>query len=641
MKTRALITVLLFSVSSFISGAAQVSNPLSAYRSAMESELIQTKDYQQSFTNDTVLYPFKTNHILTSLTVNGDLQMFSKKSFLRITLIDSNGTEYLVYESNYLICDTLTSAFQNAFEETGFLDNITPACLRIQIHKSKLGNFKINFTEDLTDKNSKLSELKQDIANYKQEQKIAQINKRIKDLNQKWIAGETSISKLSYAEKKMRFGDSVPNLMGFEYYKGGLFEILDDSKPNSIKLRSATPQFVDNFDWRNRHGINWNTPVKMQFASTCYAFTAVAATEALVNLYFNRKIDCDLSEGEVVACCGFGDCINGGSMGYALKYISNIGVVNQSCFPNNNCNALCTSKCTNPIERIKISGFDAAWLGPEDRETEIKKHIIANGVLSSSIESWGHAMALTGFGTVKVGDTLFKYPHTEIVINVNDTNLIGKTYWIFKGSSDSNWGDNGYAYVHTPNINELIRTEYLKAPVSSLIYNSNSIVCDDKDNDGCYYWGIGNRPSYVPNYVVKDGDDSNPNLGPMDIYGNIDTLTSPVVYSPTTINTHKWYYYDTHLFGNLNIESNGHLEIIGNVFFPRNGQITINNGGKITVRENGLIKNANIKVEAGGTLILQGSQSVNAILEKGPNDEIVIENGAIFECMYGEIKQIN
>lgn len=130
-------------------------------------------------------------------------------------------------------------------------------------------------------------------------------------------------------------------------------------------------------------------------------------------------------------------------------------------------------------------------------------------------------------------------------------------------------------------------------------------------------------------------------LGPMDIYGNIDTLTSPVVYSPTTINTHKWYYYDTHLFGNLNIESNGHLEIIGNVFFPRNGQITIKNGGKITVRENGLINNANIKVEAGGTLILQGSQSVNAILEKGPNDEIVIENGAIFECMYGEINQIN
>lgn len=640
MKTRALSTVLLFSVSSFISGAAQVSNPLSAYRSAMESELIQTKDYQQSFTNDTVLYPFKTDHILTSLTVNGDLQMFSKKSFLRITLIDSNGTEYLVYESNYLICDTLSSAFQNAFEETGFLDNITPVCIKIQIHKSKLGNFKINFTEDLTDKNSKLSELKQDIANYKQEQKIAQINKRIKDLNQKWIAGETSISKLSYAEKKKRFGDSVPNLMGFEYYKGGLFEILDDSKSNSIKLRSATPQFVDNFDWRNRHGINWNTPVKMQFASTCWAFSAVAATEALVNLYFNRKIDYDLSEGEIVSCNGKGKDCNGGRIDIALDYIINSGIVIQDSFPNN-CNTQCSKKNPNQAERIKIDGYNEFFLG-EDAEAMVKKSIINYGVLSSRINSWQHAMALSGFSTIKVGDTLFQNSLTKIVINSNDTNLIGKTYWIFKGSNGLEWGDGGYCYIRIPDVNNELRfTASLTTPVFSLLYTSKSIVCDDKDNDGCYYWGIGNRPSYVPNYVVKDGDDSNPNLGPMDIYGNIDTLTSPVVYSPTTINTHKWYYYDTHLFGNLNIESNGHLEIIGNVFFPRNGQITIKNGGKITVRENGLINNANIKVEAGGTLILQGSQSVNAILEKGPNDEIVIENGAIFECMYGEIKQIN
>jgi len=181
---------------------AQEKNPLSVYKSEMKNEKFKINTIERSISNDTIFYPFGRESVLTSLSVSGNLKLFSKKSFLRITLIDSNGIEYLVFESNYLTNDTLYFLFQDEFEETGVLENITPVFLSIHISEAKLDKLKVNYTENLEDKDNRIKNMKQEIIEYKEEQKIAQINKRIAELNQKWIAGKTSISKLSYNEKK-------------------------------------------------------------------------------------------------------------------------------------------------------------------------------------------------------------------------------------------------------------------------------------------------------------------------------------------------------------------------------------------------------------------------------------------------------
>jgi len=118
------------------------------------------------------------------------------------------------------------------------------------------------------------------------------------------VAGETSVSLMSFEEKKGFFGGKVPDLQGYEYYIGGIFELNSD-KATSIQHTQSTPgaSFVSSFDWRNRHGRNWITSVKNQYpCGSCGIFAVIGSIESLINLYFNQILNKDLSEQEMVSC---------------------------------------------------------------------------------------------------------------------------------------------------------------------------------------------------------------------------------------------------------------------------------------------------------------------------------------------------
>lgn len=150
---------------------AQEKDIISVYKTEMEKEKIFVKEIEKSITSDTLFYPFGKESVLTSLTVNGNLKSFSKKSFLRITLIDSDGVEYLVFESNYMTRDSPDFHFQEEFEETGVLDYITPVCVCIKITSSELNNLKLNYTERLEDKDKKISNIKLDIIKFRKNER--------------------------------------------------------------------------------------------------------------------------------------------------------------------------------------------------------------------------------------------------------------------------------------------------------------------------------------------------------------------------------------------------------------------------------------------------------------------------------------
>ncbi len=176
--------------------------------------------------------------------------------------------------------------------------------------------------------------------------KIRRLNEQIRKRGLKWIAGETAVSRLSFEEKKKLFGGRVPNLQGFEYYAGGIFEILP-SDPQSSLVQPAPSTLIDHFDWRQRYGADdpsspyydgdpsgsgWITSVKNQLScGSCWAFAATGATEALANIYFNDHIDLDLSEQDALSCSGAGDC-TGGWPGLTLDYYTSVGVVMKPAF---------------------------------------------------------------------------------------------------------------------------------------------------------------------------------------------------------------------------------------------------------------------------------------------------------------------
>lgn len=380
----------------------------------------------------------------------------------------------------------------------------------------------------------------------------------------KWIAGETSVSKMSYEEKKRLFGGKVPNLQGFEYYKGGVFQFLPKHSTNSTFSNHKTKNdtaVVDTFDWRNRHGANleflpngsvnpyydrdmlgggWLTSIKNQgSAGNCWAFANVGAIEAQINLYYNTHIDADLSEQMLVDCANFGEISElsvsyqcGNSPCYPVdEYckILNVGIVEEECDPyaqreygygdENCCNY--NYICSDWKDRVwKVSDFhdykSKKDYGTSDCEhqtmnlsiEDFKKLLISKGPLNSTVNSMNHSMVLVGFRTTS--DNI--------------------TQWIFKNSWGKYWGDNGYAYI------ELDESDfeyfYGSLPIGPFIPptgRSYDVRCIDADGDGYFNWGLGPKPADCPSCPDEpDGDDSKPCLGPMDEYGNISVILAPV-----------------------------------------------------------------------------------------------------------------
>jgi len=337
-----------------------------------------------------------------------------------------------------------------------------------------------------------------------QDKTLAETKTRIKQQKLKWTAGETSVSKMSHENKKRLFGGEIPkNLNGFEYYKSGVFELFEPKPKKHSSEDLGGSSMINHFDWRNRHNINWITPVRNQGpCGSCWAFSTIGVVEALTNLYFNQQLNLDLSEQDILSCSNAGDCINGGYPYLAFDYIQFNGVSNEECFEYMAEDLLCEEKCPEPVELIKISG--TTWINPGDGEDNIKRLLINHGPLNFGIADWWHYMILVGYETDEIG-----------------------TIWILKNSWGTDWGENGYVKMRVE-LTNIYGLYFVNLPVVS--ENPTEIICEDLDNDGYYNWGLSiNQPINCPDDVLgeKDCDDSNPLLGPFSEDGSCVELLPP------------------------------------------------------------------------------------------------------------------
>lgn len=273
-----------------------------------------TISIQKVFSKNTILSPFKNQNPILSLGIKAKFSMNSQNSFARIVLSDKNGNEYLIFEGSKLFVDTDTFSLTDYAEETAILNGVIPDLIKIEIYDASIDFSQILISSIVSQKNISEADMHEKIAFNKKNQdstKVERINKYLKNKGIKWIAKETSFSKLTYEQKKKRFSSKLPNLFGFEYYGGGVFE-MPSAVASSMSV-SETSTVVESFDWRNRHGQNWLTSVKNQGAlGSCAVFAATGATEALVNLYYNRHIDPDLAEQNIISCNSTAEeCLNG------------------------------------------------------------------------------------------------------------------------------------------------------------------------------------------------------------------------------------------------------------------------------------------------------------------------------------------
>jgi hypothetical protein len=215
--------------------------------------------------------------------------------------------------------------------------------------------------------------------------------------------------------------------------------------------------------------------------------------------------------------------------------------------------------------------------------------------------------------------------------------LIGKTCWILKNTAGSNEPTLGYRYFVFDNFGYIstYNTCSVLCPITSLQFTDNDIKCLDLDGDGYYNWGIGPKPANCPACVSdeEDGDDSDPNLGPMDEYGYCQQLTAPITYPGTTITSNTTWNTKQTFCGNLVISNGATLTITNQLTMPIFSTITLQGNSKLII-DGGKITYANIIANSGSELTLQN----NGILELYKNDELTINTGAIFNHTYGEVK---
>ncbi len=468
--------------------------------------------YKEMFSTDSEIL-IESDSRIFGFTVDGFADLKDENSLIRIVLTDDRNNEYLVYEAYPLIADAKSFALNEVCEETCVLNGIKANKIMIQLTGASMRISRMHLYLEDSVHQSDTENIRKQIKTAQDGEKIASINKEIKRRGLKWVAGETSVSKLSFAEKRRLFsGDRLPNLQGAEYYKGGILTIQTKKVTAQEELGSTGTSLVESFDWRKVHGADnpgspyfdgdslgsgWLTAVKSHGCHQCWAFAALHATEALVNLYFNQHLDLDLSEQEVASCSGGeSSCCGGGSTSVALKYIINEGVADETCFPYGFDCISCSQKCSNPLHHIKVAGM----LHPDYSEESFKREIFTHGPIVAGIRSWWHIMVLVGF---------------------EKDDQDGSTIWKFKNSWGTGWGDNGYGYLKV-DLSDFQDVYALLNPVTSLV-DQFEIPCRDEDGDGYYNWGITSaKPDSCPSESPseKDCDDSNPLYGPMDPNGN-------------------------------------------------------------------------------------------------------------------------
>lgn len=602
----------------------------------------------QTISKDTVL-AIDIDAPIYGLSISGAVAVPNNNSYVRVVLKDTNGKEYLVYETNSILSPTSSSVLSNVGFETLSLDGIVPDSLLLYVVEGNLTLNQLHYVLTTSTQNTRnVTVLNPTEIKTLQAEVIAeQLNENLRSRNKLWRAGLTDIALMSYEEKKALFGNNVPNLQGLEYYKGGIIELSNKNNDYSINqpMLSISEEISNDslyyllktFDWRNKDGINWMTSVKNQILGTCWLFSSIGMVEAAVNIYFDQKIDYNLSEQDVVACGNMHSQVwEGGRPTDALSYIRAHGVVDEACFPwvGTGMTTFCDEKGTTPEDVIYIDyRYDS--IPPSLWKEKIH---VSPCVLGFSFTDengyYGHAVVLTGYKEIAIGDTVLNNSlDGNLIVDANNIPN-DKTAWIFKNSWGSSWGDDGYGYFTVNGYSNLELWQVTR--VTSQIYAHINKDAVDKDGDGYYYWGMGSTPYNLPEWapLERDGDDNDANYGPVSEKGLL--RLSPNLRDTIICNESELWNNSNYIWQHVKIEDGGELDLNNDYFMYKDATITIESGGTLKL-SGGYIYQANIIVKEGGTLrIINGG-----MLKINDSDALTVEKGGILDIQHGSIKLMN
>lgn len=538
----------------------------------------QTIQIDSIFTSDGEIFPFSPNDTIYGLSISGSVVLHSDTSLVRVILTDNSGQEWMVYEAYPMIAEDSVFDIIEECDETCFLNECVHHSLRIQLVDAEIHISFLTYSQIWQEN---LSILQDQAKRNKDLVKVQSINHYISSKGWEWIANTTGLVNMYYLEKVQMF-DVKYNLLGRDYYSGGVFY---SARHENIPKYTETT-IIPSFDWRKKHNANlsssnyfdynpdvnevgngWMTGIRSQTCGSCSAFAGIASLEAAINLYANYHFDetknVRFSERDAFNCSNNGgghDGCNceGKDINKILDKFKYEGVVNEECFPQNSYPPFCLGpelncaliptyiKCEIPAWVAQIGDWGSFPFQYNQNQPEraafLKKTLIDNGPLIIELFNFPstndrHYVSLVGFDTEEDGDIIW------IFKNSYGNPEYGRETLMLGSNSDGKpciVNSFGFNYSSSNPMTILCNVDPL------FVYSQQDI---DEDKDGYYNWGIGPIPipnNHLCNIDLEDSNDDDNRIGPFeeDYSGTPVKPEMNVSIGSTPITNHGFYFFN-------------------------------------------------------------------------------------------------
>lgn len=517
------------------------------------------------YTSDAVIYPFTPGNPIYGLNFSGHVELNGETSLIRIILLAQDGQKFMLYEAYPLITSSLSFDVSDACDETCYLNGLIPAGLIIEIIDAQV---EIDYLNTIDNYVADAETLQWQEKRNNDQNKIAQLTVNIPEYGFNWVPGDNGVVQWYYYQKTQHWGEKY-NLLGYDYYSGGIYEA-----PGATYATITYNNYVNVWDWRNRHGANdplspywdyddqcysgWLTLPKNQgmACGACSTFGTLGSLEAIINLFYNQHVNLDLSEQQLISCIPQISC-SGGHPNSIYPWMLLNEVVWDPCYPYLEANGNCNDVCTDPEITVTITGYEEYDNDGTKDWDDVQLMLLEKGPLTW-IKEGNHVVTLVGW--------MYDEPNERLIL-------------MYKDSFGTTWGVNGTGFGIMPAPNNYF---YVGAAIEPIVNKTDPpiVLLKDEDGDGCDNWGIGPAPSGAG---PRDCDDSNPNMTTfLDDYScNCSSLYFPSV--PDNITTEIEWDEDFSLEHPTFIKDGGKLTITCTVFIHRLGKIIVEPGGQLII----------------------------------------------------------
>lgn len=256
-----------------------------------------------------------------------------------------------------------------------------------------------------------------------------------------WNAGTNMIFELSAEEQNKRLGytpgPGEPSLSEQEAMaQANLlnFNVRRSAYGNEFGAPAS-------FDWRNKGGLNFLTPIKDQGGcGSCVAFGTIASVESRIKILKNNPAYAvDHSEAHLFYCLARAEnrnCGNGWWPDRALENYKTTGVTDEACYPYVAVDQNCTGRCADWQNRVtKIQSYSN-----KTDIASIKEWLSTNGPMIACFSVYSDFFAYSNGIYRKSANAQFRGGHCVCCVGYNDA----QQFWICKNSWGAAWGESGY-----------------------------------------------------------------------------------------------------------------------------------------------------------------------------------------------------